>query len=124
MAARKRYLIASSAGLGLDAASRRALDAFLAAHPEVSALQRTPAGRYRLEMTEAERGDLAAKLPRLIIEEDQGLLLFPMPGLPQPARGKGTFSLQVAVRDSSSGRPIPEATIIGVGDGVSYRAVT
>lgn len=124
MAARKRYLAASSGGPGLDAASRRALDAFLAAHPEVSALRQTPAGRYLLEMSEAERGELAAKLPRLIIEEDRSLQLFPMPGLPQPADGEGTFSRQVAVRDASSGRPVPKASIVGVGDGVSYPAVT
>lgn len=124
MAAKKRYIIGSASGPSLDATTRRELDAFLAVHPDVVPLKRTPAGRQLFELSETDRRALAAAVPRLIIEEDQDLQLFPMPSLPRLVADDGAFARQVAVADSSSGRPVPNATIIGVGDGASYRAVT
>src|SRR5688572_11547257 len=93
---KKRYLLSSRRGPGLDPQTSRLLEAFTA-QTDATAVKQTPAGRRVVEMTEAQMRDLAARNPHLVIEEDQGLELFPMPGLPEIVPSEGSFSRRVRV---------------------------
>jgi hypothetical protein len=120
---KKRYLVSSRRGPGLDPQTSRLLEAFTE-QSDATAVKKTPAGRRVVEMTEAQMRDLAARNPHLVIEEDQGLELFPMPGLPDIVPAEGSFSRRVRVLEAGTGAPIPEATLYGIGRGPAYKALT
>jgi subtilisin family serine protease len=120
---KKRYLVGSRRGPGLDPQTSRQLDAFTE-QTDATAVKTTPTGRRVVEMTEAQMRELAARNPHLVIEEDQELELFPMPGLPDVVPAEGSFSRRVRVLEAGSGAPVPDATLYGVGQGPAYKALT
>ena len=57
--------------------------------------------------------------------EDHKLSLFAMPGIPKRVPTEGSFTLSVVLKDGTTGQPVPEVTVYGVGEaGVAYQAVT
>lgn len=124
MSAQKRYLIGSRLGPQLAPQTQQELEAFVAARPDVTVIKRTPVGRYVIEATEEARRELAAKFPHLVIEEDQELDMFPMPGLPEVISAGETFARHIVVKDALSGQALPHVTLYGIGDGPAYKAVT
>ncbi|HVG17478.1 MAG TPA: S8 family serine peptidase, partial [Blastocatellia bacterium] len=120
----KRYIIGSRSSPKLDPQAAQELETFIAKKNEASLVKRTPVGRHVVEMTEDQKRELESKNPDLVIEEDQELEMYPMPGLPQEVVSQGQFSLRVVVKDSNTGRPVPNVTIFGVGQGPAYRATT
>src|SRR5262245_26489464 len=124
MSKKKRYIIGHRHGPRLDPRSSQELDAFVSQRKDANVLLRTPVGRCVVEMTEDQMRELAEKNPDLVIEEDEELQLFGMPGLPERVPTEGNFSLSVVVKDSTTGQPIPNVTVYGVGAGVAYKSLT
>ncbi len=120
---KKRYLISSRSGPALDPQAARLLDDFIA-QTDAAAVKTTRVGRRVVEMTEAQMRDLAVHTPGLIIEEDQEIDLFPMPGLPEVAPTDTRVTLRVRVTAAGTGAPIPKVTIYGIGRGPAYKAET
>ena len=120
---KKRYIIGSRSGPALDAQSARMLDDFMA-HTQASGLKQTRVGRRVVEMTEAQKQDLAARNPQLVIEEDQELDLYAMPGLPPMVPADMRFSLRTRVVESGRRSPVAGVTLYGIGQGAAYKAET
>jgi subtilisin family serine protease len=121
---KKRYLIGHRYGPRFDANSSRNLDAFVSSRSEVNIVRRTAVGRCVIEMDETHMQELADKNRDIVIEADEELQLFAMPGLPKIVPTEGVHSLPVVVTDSTDSKPIPNVTIYGIGRGVAYKAVT
>lgn len=121
---KKRYLVGHRYGPQLDPKSHKELEAFVTEKVEAGIRRRTPVGRTVVEMTEDQMKELAEKNPQLVIEEDQELKLFAMPGLPERVPDEGTYTLTVEVKDAADGKPVPNATVYGIGSGVAYRGVS
>jgi subtilisin family serine protease len=123
MAGKNRYLIGSHLGSEWLPQVRQIVSDFVAQSAGAALVKQTPVGRQVVEMTEDQMRTLAAAHPELIIEEDQKLDLFRMPGLPPTIPDEGDFSIQVAVVNHS-GAPVEAVTIYGVGERATYKAVT
>lgn len=124
MPGKKRYLVAHRHGPRLDSRSEKDLETFVSAAPEAKVVRRTPVGRRVVEMTEEQARDLATKHPQLVVEEDEDLTLFAMPGLlPRMPRGEPR-QVTVTVKDAASGDPIRNATVYGEGAAIAYKGVT
>jgi subtilisin family serine protease len=100
------------------------MDTFIAAADGITSVRSTRVGRTVLEMTEAQMRDFAEKNPSLLVEEDEALRLFAMPGLPERVPTEGRSTQIVQVKDANSGKPVRHVVIYGIGDRVAYRAVT
>jgi len=121
---RRRFLIASRLGRTADAQISSQVDAFLARSEAARAVRSTTLGRRVLELDDAARSELVARHPHLIVEEDQPLKLFPMPGLPDIALTEEKYSREAIVVDESTDRPVPNVTLYGVGLGAGYKTLT
>lgn len=124
MSEKKRYIVAHRHGPQLDQKSVQELQAFVAAHAEANIKRTTLVGRTVMEMTEAQMQELAQKNPQLVIEEDQELQLFAMPGIPARVPTDGAFELTVTVTDAADNKPLANVTVYGIGSGVAYKSVT
>ena len=124
MPPKKRYIIGHRHGPRLDPKSVKDLETFVAQTEETGILRKTSVGRTVVEMTEDQMRELAQKNPQLVIEEDEPLKLFGMPGLPARIPAEGVYTLTVEVKDATEGKPIPEVTVYGIGTGVAYKGVT
>ncbi len=82
-----------------------------------------PRGQQVVYLSKADARSLAASRPDLIVEEDQPLELYRMPGIPPIMDIAEEEAWTVAVRDPA-GRPIPDCTIFAVGRHQGFRADT
>jgi len=126
MADTKRYIIGHRRGPRLDPKSTRELDTFIAENADARSVRKTKVGRQVVEMTEEQARDLAGKNPDLVIEEDQELKMYGMPGIPPrvPSAAEAV-AFPVVVKDANTGAPVPNVTIYGIGAAeVAYKAVT
>ncbi len=124
MSEKKRYIVAHRHGPQLDAKSVQELQNFVAAHEDAAIKRTTLVGRTVVEMTEAQMLELAQKNPQLVIEEDQELQLFGMPGIPERVPTTGVYELTVEVTDAATKQPLANITVYGLGSGVAYKGVT
>ena len=124
MTTTKRYIVGHRFGPQIDPQSAKSLDTFVAKNESARSVRQTQVGRRVVEMTEAQMRDFQRSNPSLVIEEDQPLQLFAMPGLPGRVPIEGPFSLPVSVADAANGTPLSNVTIYGLGTDVTYKAVT
>jgi len=124
MSVRKRFIVASRVRRRFDAAGERSLAEALATQAHARDVRRTIGGRRVVEMTIEQSRTIADHLPNVIIEEDRPLAMFSMPGLSAAMPDATPYSLTITVIDLTDERPIQGVTIFGVGDGVTYRAVS
>lgn len=80
-------------------------------------------GLQVVHLSSEDAQELAATRPDLIVEEDQALELYAMPGLPAFVPEKVKDSIRLRVRDSG-GNPIPDCTVFAVGPAMGFRGVT
>jgi subtilisin family serine protease len=95
-------------------------------HPVgAEAVKTTLGGRKVVEMAHEGAAQLAAANPDLIIEEDVPLRHFQgIPGLLPTVPTKQPFALPVRVLDDATGQPIPNATVYGLANQVTYQSKT
>ena len=122
--ARKRFVVAYRHSPKMSPEAETGLREFVESDNQAALVRRTSVGRWVVEMTEDEMRDLVRRDPDLLIEEDEELELFGMPGLPERVPSDGQFTLSVAVRDADTGEAVPNVTIYGIGQGVAYKALT
>lgn len=122
---RRRFNVASRYGTAIDSFTAQRFESFVAGQDSVTEVKRTPAGRRVVEMTTAEARLLQATNPNLIVVEDQPLQLFKPPGYAAAlAAVEGKFALRVNVRDETTGAPLPNVTLYGIGEAANFKAVT
>jgi subtilisin family serine protease len=80
-------------------------------------------GQHVVTLSDADAAKLAATRPDLIVEEDQPIDLFRVPGLPEIVVQADQAEWQVTVR-AADGTPIPECTVFAVGRQIGFRADT
>ena len=124
MAEKKRYLIGHRYGPRLDTKTEQELDSFVAQQEGVAEVRRTQVGRRVMHMSEEQMRAFAEQSPDLVIEEDEPLDLFGMPGLPARLESFEGFSMPVTVKDGTTNKAVSDVTIYGIGSGVTYKAVT
>ena len=124
MAQTKRYLIGSRVSPQVSPQDLENLKAFVSDKDEAEVVKETPVGRQVVEMTDEQMREFAAMHPHLVIEEDPELDLYPMPGLPEVVNLGQNFSRTFLVQDATSGKPVANATLFGIGQGPAYKAVT
>lgn len=83
----------------------------------------TDTGQHVVNLASEDAAKLAAARPDLIVEEDQAIDLFRVPGLPDIVPLADQAQWTVAVTDSS-GAPIPGCTVFAVGPNVGFRGET
>jgi subtilisin family serine protease len=95
-------------------------DAGIAIEPVKSAAE---TGQHIVNLSADDAGRLAAARPDLIVEEDQPIDLFRVPGLPDivPLADQAQWSVTVS---DPAGAPIPGCTVFAVGPNVGFRADT
>jgi subtilisin family serine protease len=121
----KRYIIRPRSPAGApaaEAATRAAINSpsstgakMMKADPQ--------SGQHVVTLTDADAAKLAANRPDLIIEEDQPIELFRVPGLPEIMAQADQSEWKVTVR-ASDGTPISDCTIFAVGRQIGFRADT
>jgi subtilisin family serine protease len=121
---KKRYIIGHRHGPRLDPKSAKDLETFVSQQEEAGILRRTSVGRTVVEMTEDQMRELSRNNPQLVIEEDEPLKMFAMPGLPARIPTEGPYTLTIGVKDATEGKPVPDVTVYGIGTGVAYKGVT
>jgi subtilisin family serine protease len=121
---KKRFLVAHRYGPRLDPKASSDLESFVASHEGVALARKTRVGRCVVEMTPDQMRALASSNADLVIEEDEKLELFGMPGLPFRLVPEGSYALSVKVSDSTTGKPVADVTVYGIGSGPAYKAVT
>jgi subtilisin family serine protease len=121
----KRYIIRSRAPSGGTIAESAAL-------PVIEQLSATGAeivktdpktDQHVVKLSKKDAAELAAARPDLIVEEDQPIDLFRVPGLPEIVPHLDQVEWEVVVRDAS-GAPIEGCTIFAIGPQVGFRADT
>jgi subtilisin family serine protease len=95
-------------------------DAGVAVEPVKST---TESGQHVIKLSADDAGKLAVARPDLIVEEDQPIDLFRVPGLPDIVPLADQAQWQVTVSDPA-GAPIPGCTVFAVGPNVGFRADT
>jgi Subtilase family len=120
----KRYIVGHRHGPRMDPQSQERLEKLLSEKPAAKELRRTSVGRLSLSLAEDRMRDFQRDNPNLVVEEDQPLQLFGMPGLPACAPTNDTRPLPVSVRVDGGKKPIAHATVYGFGQSVRYKAVT
>lgn len=83
----------------------------------------TESGQHVVKLEAEDAGKLAAARPDLIVEEDQPIDLFRIPGLPDIVPLADQTQWSVTVTDLE-GAPIPDCTVFAVGPNVGFRAET
>ncbi len=124
MSRTRRYFIGHRYGPRMPPASEQQLDSFVSQQKDAATVRTTRVGRRVVQMTEDQMRALANGSPELVIEEDEPLELFTMPGLPPRLPGFEGFSIAVTVKDQTTGKPVPDVTVYGIGAGIAYQAVT
>src|SRR5215469_2965655 len=94
---RTRYIVAKGSGSHPESRRSQPLSAVLAERAAATRVRRTLMGAYVLEMTEQERREFSDRVPDAIVEPDQRLTPFGMPGLPGCAPDVLPFSRSVTV---------------------------
>lgn len=80
-------------------------------------------GQHVVKLSEADAAKLAQSRPDLIVEEDQPIDLFRVPGLPEILPLQDQVEWTVTVRDPD-GAAIPDCTVFAIGPQVGFRADT
>lgn len=80
-------------------------------------------GQHVVKLSEADAAKLAQSRPDLIVEEDQPIDLFRVPGLPEILPLQDQVEWTVTVRDPN-GAAIPGCTVFAVGSQVGFRGDT
>ena len=120
----QRYLIAHRVRFPAQTKHFGALETVLAHSQSARAIRQTPSGRRVASMTAREANALARQSPHLIVEEDQPLILHPMPDVPTLYSGEAKFMLRVNVQDKATGQGVPDVTIFGLSGELAYKAQT
>ena len=120
----KRFIVGHRHGPRMDTQSEKQLETLLADKRNVKLLRRTHVGRCAVHLPDDQMRDFQRDNPVLVVEEDQALELYGMPGMPSRAPVGEVLELPVTVQDAESGKPVSAATVYGRGKTVSYKAVT
>lgn len=105
----KHYLIANRHGPSLDKPSAEALEKFLATTEGAGGSRRTPVGRFGVQAPEDPMRDFQRDNPALVVEEDEALRLFAMPGLPPADPCGDILEVAVAVTDAGTDKPVADS---------------
>ena len=124
MSSIKHYLIANRHGPSLDKPAAEALEKFLETTDGAGRTRRTPVGRYGARAPEERMRDFQRDNPSLVVEEDEELRLFGMPGLLPAAPCGDALEVALVARDAATGQPVADATVYGFGQSVTYKAIT
>ena len=121
----KRYVIGHRSGTRVhDGATSRELERLLSDKNGIEVLRRSSGGRTVVNMTGSKRLDLIESIPSLMIEEDQELRLVANLGWSDCFTGHGEFSLPIEITDSTTGRPVSDVRVYGVGRHATYETTT
>lgn len=122
----KRYLIGDRSGPLLRPAAEQDIDSFIGQQRGMREIRRTSVGRKVVQMTEEQMQALAQQCADVVIEEDEPLQLYGMPGIsPLRAPSDKSYTLDVNVRDQVDGKPLANVTLFGVAQsGLTYEALT
>src|SRR5262249_10413868 len=77
-----------------------------------------------LEMTDQQVRDFCSRHDEFVVEADQELKHWGIPGLPPIACNGGNNALNIVVKDAITGAPVPGVTIYAMGAGPAYRSRT
>jgi subtilisin family serine protease len=124
LAEKKRYIVGHRYGPRIDPQSKKEMESFVASADDISLVRSTLVGRMVFDMTETQMHEFAEKHSHLVIEEDDSLELYSMPGLPPRIPAEGKFAKTVQVKDSNSGKSVRHAVVYGIGNNVAYKGVT
>jgi subtilisin family serine protease len=123
----KRYIIRprATAAPGAPHAETAAVVAALddAGIAAVAVKPASESGQHVVKLGTDDAAKLAAARPDLIVEEDQPIDLFRIPGLPDivPLADQAQYSVTVT---DPAGLPIPDCTVFAVGPSMGFRADT
>ena len=120
----RQYIVGCLHSPAFDPADAGQLDEFISSSDGVRLVRRTAVGRYVLEMTVVQRDALAALIPNIMVEDDQQLESFGMPGLPPKTIVDGEYALSVKVKDAVTGKPISNVSVYGIGANFRCKGLT
>lgn len=123
----KRYIIRPRARVATGDAEVEAsavVAALADSGVEVETVKSSPeSGQHIVRLSEDDAGRLAAARPDLIVEEDQEIELFRVPGFPDIVPLGDQTQWRVAVTEPGGG-PIADCTVFAIGPNVGFRADT